>query len=250
MSRNGRQKRVLQENPFLVPFSRDDKNPKRPRVVFRDLTPEQLKRRVEFICCLITPPKLNGFASSSLKMKSGSRTINLSTTSNGVMSIKILSLLRRDGKKQILCFFFCWEGPVYWRRWNYRLYSLLQATRGDRGRQAHTVPDGQRQTASSENHPTKPKGPRDGVAVSFTLFPECGAVRISCISKPGKRMSQMVLKESQRRVVCIADLDRDHTSRLLEERTRTTARTMEDNRENTREVLQRSQEFLNRRYLP
>ena len=112
------------------------------------------------------------------------------------------------------------------------------------------VPDGQRETASCENHPAKAEGPRDGVDTSSTLFPGCPSTRFPCIPMPGKRVTWTALQGPQRRGVCATDLDRDQASRLLEEKMRTTARTMENNRENKRKVPRRSQERLNCWYLP
>ena len=137
-----------------------------------------------------------------------------------------------------------------WTRWNCRLHSLLQATKGDGAQNfAHTVgqnpaPDGQRETALWENHPAKAEGPRDGVATSSTLFPGRLSVQFPYILKPGKLLPWTAFQEPQGHEVRTVDLDRDQIARLLEERTRTTAWTMENNCENTQKVLQWWQKLL------
>ena len=71
---------------------------------------------------------------------------------------------------------------------------------------------------------------KNQVGTPSTLFPGRLSVRFWCISKLGKLLPRMTLREPQRRGVRATDLQ---ISRLLEERTPKTARTMENNRENT-----------------
>ena len=96
------------------PLHENDESPKRSRIVFRNCALTKPKKHVD-TCCTLLLSVVNELASSSPKMKSGSRTIILTTPSNGVTSIRILSPLRNDqSKKDILCFFFCFGRPVYW----------------------------------------------------------------------------------------------------------------------------------------
>ena len=88
-------------------------------------------------------------------------------------------------------------------------------------------------------HPAKAEKPRDGVPTPSTLFSGLLYVRFPCISRLGKLLSRTSLREPQVRGVRNADLDRDQASRLPAKRTRTTARMMDNNRENTRIVLRR-----------
>ena len=150
----------------------------------------------------------------------------------------------------MLCFFFCSEGAagVCWEIFGedetvYFTFfrKQLEEMGGKSSRQSRTAPDGQRETASCENHPAKAEGARDGV----TSFPGRISLRFLCISKPGTFLARTVLQEPQRRRVRAANLDRDQISRPLQEGTRKTTRTKENNRENTRKVPRRSQECLN-----
>ena len=91
----------------------------------------------------------------------------------------------------------------------------------------------------------KVEGSRDGVAIASTPFLGLLSVRFSCISKPGELQKRMTFREPQGSGVRTTYLDRVQISRLLEERTRTTAGAMENDRENARKVPRRSQECPN-----
>ena len=210
------------------------------------------------LCCSIEPLTLNELASSSPKMKNVSCTYP-TTPSSGVMLIRILSPLR--SQERDVAFLSLLRSTTVvrsseevklstplsfasnWRRWRSR--SLQSHTAEE-----NPVRDEQRKTASCENHPAKGARPRDGVATSSTLFPGLLSARFPRNSKPGSRLSRMALHEPQRRGVRAEDLYRCQASRLLEERTRTTTRTMENNRENMQKVPRRSQHCLNYCYSP
>ena len=225
----------------------NDKSPKRPRVVPRDLTRAQLKKRAD-TCTLLLDRAADTQRTRFItpKMKSGSRTMILTTLSNDMMSIKILSLLRSGQPMAVLVLLLRRTSVLRdpWRRWDCRLHFLMQGSRGDGVQsscQSHNggqnlVLDEQHETTLCENHPVKAEVPRDGVDTPSTVFPEHLSMQFPRISKSGKFLSWMELQEPQGRGVRTANLDRDQASRLLEERTRTTAGTIENDRENTGKV--------------
>ena len=101
---SGGQRLVLQGKPFVMPFTR---------------TPKTLKDRVSpywfptLWLHFVAWSRRQQIASSSPKW---SRTIILTTVSNSVTSIKILSPLRsgQPMTRNRFCFFFCSRGSVYW----------------------------------------------------------------------------------------------------------------------------------------
>ena len=112
-----------------------------------------------------------------------------------------------------------------WRKWNYRLHSLLQETRGDGGQEFPQVTYGRAKYCSwwaTQDHKRKSHSKSwmtwRWSGYTSTLFPGRLSVRFPCISKPRTVLLRRALQESQGNWVLSADLDRDQTSRLLEER--------------------------------
>ena len=209
----------------------NDKSTRRPKVVPHDFTPAQLKERIDTYTLLLVraanTQRIRFIVAQDEKWISYNNPDHSLKWCDVEQDPEPVAKRRRVSSSA--------QKNQCAGRSSEKVKTSTPLSTGDGGqgsRQSHTTSDGQHETASCENHPAK--APRDGVATPSTLFPGRLPMRFPCISKPGQLLPRTELRKLQERGVLAADLDRDQASRRLEERTRTTSRTMEDNRENTR----------------
>ena len=150
----------------------------------------------------------------------------------------------------MLCFFFCSEGPVYWEILGEGETVDSALFRKQPEEMEARVPSSYiRQNKimfldnSRPHHTNITQQKLKDVEIEWLQHPPYSSDICPCESRAFRNLENFcrgrALKEPQGSGVPTA------ASRLLEERTRETARTMKNNCENTRKVLRRSQECLN-----
>ena len=116
---SGRQRAVLQGKPLVVvPLDENSKGPKRPRVILCDLTPAQLKNQVD-TCTLLLDRAVNTQWTRFIVIQD-EKWISYNNPDHSLEWCDVdqdpepLRSGLTHGKKEMSCFFFCSEGPVYW----------------------------------------------------------------------------------------------------------------------------------------
>ena len=230
-----------------------------PRVVPYDLTPPQLKKRVDTRTLLLDRAVNTEWTRFTIardeKWTSYNNPDHFLEWCDVDQNPESVAKRSIHGKKEMLCFFICPEGLVYWDVCGEgETVDSTLICKQVKEMEARITPVTYDKAKSCSWWTTRyriiQKSPRKSWRTSrwngYPIHPiPRTCMRFSCISKPGKLVPRTALQEPQVPGISTADLNRDQASRLLEERTPETGKTMENNRENTRKVLRRSQESLN-----